>query len=125
MMARKTLELNPHHPVMRRLLEQVKETDGDLDDATVQYADLMFQMAMLNSGFGIDEPTDLTTPLEKLIRVGFGVDRDAQVEEIEIEIEEDEPEEEEAGEDEPEFEAEVLNLSPEDVYIDSSVSEEL
>lgn len=48
-------------------------------------------MAMLNSGFGIDEPTDLTTPLEKLIRVGFGVDRDAEVEEIEIEIEEDEP----------------------------------
>ena len=39
-------------------------------------------MALLNSGFSIDEPTELTVPLEKLIRVGFGVDRDAEIEEI-------------------------------------------
>jgi len=45
-------------------------------------------MALLNSGFSNDEPTELTTPLEKLIRVGFGVDRNAPIEEIEIEIDE-------------------------------------
>lgn len=43
-------------------------------------------MALLNSGFNIDEPTDLTGPLEKLIRVGFGIDRDAEIEEIEVEL---------------------------------------
>lgn len=43
-------------------------------------------MALLNSGFTIDEPTDLTTPLEKLIRIGFGVERDAPIEEIEVEL---------------------------------------
>lgn len=47
-------------------------------------------MAMLNSGFGLDEPTQLTTPLEKLIKVGLGIDRNSEVVEIEIEIEEDE-----------------------------------
>lgn len=32
MMARKTLELNPHHPVMRKLLEMVMESEnGELD----------------------------------------------------------------------------------------------
>jgi hypothetical protein len=44
-------------------------------------------MALINSGFSAEEPTELTTPLEKLIRVGFGVDRNAPIEEIEIEIE--------------------------------------
>lgn len=63
----------------------------------------MFNMAMLNSGFSIDEPTDLTTPLEKLIRVGFGIERDAAVEEIEIVLEEEEDDEME-GEDEPDME---------------------
>jgi len=60
---------------------------------------------MLNSGFSIDEPTDLTTPLEKLIRVGFGIERDAAVEEIEIVLEEEEDDEPEMeGEYEPDME---------------------
>lgn len=58
---------------------------------------------MLNSGFSIDEPTDLTAPLEKLIRVGFGIERDAVVEEIEIVLEEEDDEPEMEGEDEPEM----------------------
>lgn len=61
-------------------------------------------MALLNSGFGIDEPTDLTGPLEKLVRVGFGIERNAEVEEIEVEIDEDEPEQED-----PENEGEFGN----------------
>ena len=39
---------------------------------------------MLNSGFPSEEPTELTLPLERLIRVGFGVARDAPIEEIEV-----------------------------------------
>jgi len=51
----------------------------------------MFNMAMLNSGFNIDDPSEFTTPLQKLINVGFGLEREQAVEEIEVEIE-DEPE---------------------------------
>ena len=46
-------------------------------------------MALINSGFSFDEPTELTTPLEKLIRVGFGVDREAPVVDIEVQIDEE------------------------------------
>lgn len=102
MLAKKTLELNPHHPVMKELLQRVKDQDGDLDEASTQYADLLFQMSLLNSGFIVDEPTDLTSPLEKLIRVGFGIEREAPIVEIEIEIEE----EPEVDESEPVFEDE-------------------
>ena len=101
MLAKKTLEINPHHPVMKELLQRVKDQDGELDEASAEYADLLFNMSLLNSGFIVDEPTDLTSPLEKLIRVGFGISRDAPIEEIEIEIEEEEP-----SADEPVFEDE-------------------
>jgi len=50
-------------------------------------------MALLNSGFNIDEPSYFTEPLEKLIRVGFGVGREAPCEEIEITLDEPEVEE--------------------------------
>lgn len=62
---------------------------------------MLYFNALLNSGFSIEEPTDLTSPLEKLIRVGFGIDRDAPVEEIEVEVEEDE---------EPEMDSSSMNL---------------
>jgi molecular chaperone HtpG len=93
MLAKKTLELNPHHSAMKEMLAKVKESaDGQLDKASEDLAHLMFNMAMLNSGFNIDDPIQFTAPLMKLINVGFGLDRDEPVEEIEIEIDEDEPE---------------------------------
>ena len=55
-------------------------------------------MALINSGFSSDEPTELTTPLEKLIRVGFGVDRDEPIVEIEVQIDEEPEVETEAPE---------------------------
>jgi heat shock protein beta len=86
MLAKKTLELNPSHPVMKKLLNELKENDGELSEASTEYANLMFQMAILNSGFLVENPMDLTEPLEKLIKVGFGIERDEPVEEIEIEL---------------------------------------
>ena len=49
-------------------------------------------MAIINSGFSVENPMDLTEPLEKLIKVGFGLERDAPVEEIEIELDDEEEE---------------------------------
>jgi len=75
------------------MLEKVKNSvDEKLDQATEDLAKLLYNMALLNSGFNIDDPNDMTGPLQKLINVGFGLDREEPVEEIEIEIE---PEEEE------------------------------
>jgi len=118
MLAKKSLEINPHHGVMKKLLDIVKEAgeDGEVPADTKEYADLLFQMALVNSGFSIDEPMQLTEPLEKLIRVGFGVGRDDPIEEIEVEIEEEEEEEdEEEGQDELSEGAENDEISLEDL----------
>jgi HSP90 family molecular chaperone len=55
MLAKKTLEINPHHALMKELLKQVQEGE-DVSEASQDYARLMFNMALLNSGFTIDEP---------------------------------------------------------------------
>ena len=64
MLAKKTLEINPHHSVMKKLLQAVKDSvDGKLDEATEELATVMYNMALLNSGFNIDEPAHMTSPL--------------------------------------------------------------
>jgi hypothetical protein len=50
-------------------------------------------MAIINSGFLVDNPMDLTEPLEKLIKVGFGLARDAPTEEIDVELDDEEEDE--------------------------------
>lgn len=113
MLAKKNLELNPSHPTIKTLLELVKENDGDLSQDKLEYIDLMYNMALLNSGFAIDEPSELTAPLEKLIRVGFKIDREEPCEEIEVELDEPEQqaedEEIDMGDDEPE----IINFNDE------------
>lgn len=42
MLAKKTLELNPHHPVMKSMLEELKEKDGEMSEASTEYANLLF-----------------------------------------------------------------------------------
>jgi heat shock protein beta len=99
MLAKKTLELNPHHPVIKEMLNKVKAISDDSDDETlVEYADLLYNMALLNSGFLIDNPMDFTAPLQKLLKVGMGLRRDASIEEIEIDISSFDEEEEDIEE---------------------------
>jgi len=64
MLAKKTLELNPHHSAMKEMLNKVKDSvDGQLDAPTEDLARLMFSAGLLNSGFNIEDPTDLAVRL--------------------------------------------------------------
>ena len=112
MLAKKTFELNPHHPVIKELLSKVKAAlGGEVSDEVVEYADLLYNMALLNSGFLIENPTDLNNPLQKLLKAGFGLKKDAPIEEIEVDISSIEEEEESAEEPDVEGEVEVENES--------------
>jgi len=64
MLAKKTLELNPHHPVIKELLNRVRGvSEGEIDQDTKDYAELLFNIALLNSGFLIENPADFTSPI--------------------------------------------------------------
>jgi len=64
MLAKKTLELNPHHSVMKEMLAKIKESaDNELGKERDDLATLLYNVALLNSGFSIDEPLEFTTTL--------------------------------------------------------------
>merc|ERR550537_1902019 len=91
MSGRKTLEVNPNHPVIHDLLTKVKADKEDtkaLDTAT-----MLFQTAMLESGYEINDPSAMVSRIYKLMSVELGVDPDAPIKEVEV------PEDEEEAED--------------------------
>ncbi len=110
MLAKKTLELNPHHPVIKEMLSKVKDaqaTDSEVDPEVGEYAVLLYNVALLNSGFLIENPSDFVLPMQKLLRLGFGLRKDSPVEEIEVDIGSSEEAEEEQSTEEPDVEGEA------------------
>merc|ERR1712093_896671 len=97
MSGRKTLEINPNHPVIHDLLLKVK-ADKD-DKKATDTATVLFQTAMLESGYEINDPSALVSRIYSLMSTELGVDPDAPVKEVEVPEEEEEAEEESKDDD--------------------------
>merc|ERR1711964_43490 len=96
LMGGKTLEINPKHAVMVSLLKAVQ---ANKDDATAKNtAAVLFQTALLESGFEITDPTFLVSNIYGLMSKSLGVDPEAPLAEIELPEEEEEAEAEEEEE---------------------------
>merc|ERR1712050_550526 len=93
MSGRKTLEINPKHPVVADLLAKVK-TDKE-DKAALDTAQVLFQTALIESGYDIADPSALVNRVYRLMSKELGVDPDAPLKEVEVPEEEEEAEEEE------------------------------
>merc|ERR1712159_509170 len=96
MAGRKTLEINPNHPVVVDLLAKVKANKEDV--AAADTALVLFQTALIESGYDISDPTALVNRVYRLMSKELGVDPDAPLKEVEVPEEEEEAEEEEAEE---------------------------
>merc|ERR1712046_389674 len=98
MSGRKTLEVNPNHPVVVDLLSKVK---GDKDDkAALDTAQVLFQTALIESGYEIADPSALVNRVYRLMSKELGVDPDAPLKEVEVPEGEEEEEAEEEDKDE-------------------------
>lgn len=107
MSGRKTLEINPNHPVVINLLSKIKEDKENA--AALDTAQVLFQTALIESGYDIADPTALVNRVYRLMSKELGVDPDAPQREVEVpEDDEEEAEEEESddGDDEEEEEEE-------------------
>merc|ERR1712046_359364 len=92
MSGRKTLEVNPNYPVVVDLLTKVK---ANKDDATaIDTAQVLFQTALIESGYEIADPSALVNRVYRLMSKELGVDPDAPIKEVEVPEEEEEAEEE-------------------------------
>merc|ERR1712054_171880 len=110
MAGRKTLEVNPNHPVVIDLLSKVKANKEDT--AAMDTALVLFQTALIESGYDISDPSALVNRVYRLMSKELGVDPDAPLTEVEIPEEEEEAEEEDKdeGSDEEEEEEEKEEL---------------
>merc|ERR1712141_885747 len=101
MSGRKTLEINPNHPVIADLLTKVKVSKED--SAALDTAAVLFQTALIESGYEIADPSALVNRVYRLMSKELGVDPDAPLKEVEVpEEEEAEEEDKDEGSDEAE-----------------------
>merc|ERR1712019_129912 len=97
MSGRKTLEVNANPPVVVDLLSKVK---ADKDDAAaLDTAQVLFQTALIESGYEIADPSALVSRVYRLMSKELGVDPDAPLKEVEVPEEEEEVEEDDKDED--------------------------
>merc|ERR1712012_566588 len=96
MSGRKTLEINPNHPVVIDLLSKVKADKED--SAAKDTAQVLFQTALIESGYELADASALVNRVYRLMSKELGVDPDAPLTEVEVPEEEEEAEEEEEEE---------------------------
>merc|ERR1712151_644269 len=100
MSGRKTLEVNPNHPVVIDLLAKIKADKED--PAAKDTAQVLFQTALIESGYELADASALVNRVYRLMSKELGVDPDAPLTEVEVPEEEEEAEEEEEEEKEDE-----------------------
>jgi heat shock protein beta len=97
MAGRKTLEVNPSHPVIVDLLAKVKASESD--EAAGNTAEVLFQTAIIESGYEIADPSALVNRVYRMMSKELGVDPDAPLKEVEVPEDEEEAEEEDGKDD--------------------------
>merc|ERR1712061_946210 len=114
MAGRKTLEINPNHPVIADLLAKVKVSKEDA--AALDSAQVLFQTAILESGYEIADPSALVNRVYRLMSKELGIDPDAPLKEVEVPEDEEAEEEEndEGGDDKEEEEGDKEDDKDED-----------
>lgn len=74
MAGKKHLEINPDHPIVKTLRQKVDEDKND--KAVKDLVILLFETAMLSSGFSLTEPQIHATRIYRMIKLGLGIDED-------------------------------------------------
>jgi len=74
MAAKKHLEINPENQIMVALKKKV---DGDKNDKSIKdLITLLYETALLSSGFSLESPQDHASRIHRMIKLGLGVDDD-------------------------------------------------
>merc|ERR1712212_1323450 len=95
MVAKKTMEMNPKHAIVKALKDKFSADSSD--SAAKDLVWLLYETALLTSGFTLDNPGSFSNRIHRLIKLGLSIDDD--------DVEDEEEEEEEK---------EVPNLEEED-----------
>jgi len=83
MSSKKTMELNPNHPIVQTLKSKV---EADKNDKTVKdLTQLLYETALLTSGFGLEDPSAFAGRIHRIIKFGLNIS-DSAVEEADASV---------------------------------------
>jgi len=87
MVGKKKLEINPKHAIIKELKNKFAANSSDRTIKDLVW--LLFETALLTSGFTLEDPVKFATHIHKLIRLGLAIDDDDEDEEEDNEAEEE------------------------------------
>merc|ERR1712115_156663 len=77
MAAKKHLEINPDHSIMSNLRQRA---EADKNDKSVKdLVLLLFETALLSSGFALEEPAVFAQRIHRMIKLGLGIDEEEAI----------------------------------------------
>merc|ERR1719229_1626373 len=82
--AKETMELNPKHAIVKALKDKFASDSGD--SAAKDLVMLLYETALLTSGFSLDNPASFSSRIHRLVKLGLSIDDDDEEEE---EVDED------------------------------------
>merc|ERR1719369_555248 len=95
---KKTLEVNPRHPLIKELLRRIE--DNPADETAKEMALMLYNTATLRSGYMLKDTVNFAEHIETMMRQTLGVSQDEPEDEDEEEVEDDENENEDEVHDE-------------------------
>ncbi|KAK1404930.1 Heat shock cognate protein 80 [Heracleum sosnowskyi] len=76
MSSKKTMEINPENSIMEELR---KRADADKNDKSVKdLVLLLFETALLTSGFSLEEPSTFGNRIHRMLKLGLSIDDEAE-----------------------------------------------